>query len=67
MSELPNNISEIDERIAIVRENLSELLEQATGSSGAADDELLSERIAEQQALLERLTTQRDQAGRRSS
>lgn len=67
MSELPKNISEIDERIAIVRENLSELLEQATGSSGAADDELLSERIAEQQALLEQLTRQRDQAGRRSS
>lgn len=67
MSDLPPSVSEIDERIAIVRENLSELLEQATGSSGAADDELLSGRIAEQQALLEQLTRQRDEAAGRGS
>jgi len=61
------NIAEIDERIAEVRENLRELVEQAAAYSGAADDELVSQRIADQEALLERLTAQRDklaQAGR---
>jgi hypothetical protein len=61
------NTAEIDERIAEVRENLRELVEQAAAYSGAADDELVSQRIADQEALLERLTAQRDklaQAGR---
>jgi phage gp37-like protein len=61
------NIAEIDARIAEVRENLRELVEQAAAYSGAADDELVSQRIADQEALLERLTEQRDelaQAGR---
>jgi len=54
------NIAEIDARIADVRENLRELVEQAAAYSGAADDELVSKRIADQEALLERLTEQRD-------
>jgi hypothetical protein len=61
------NIAEIDARIAEVRENLRELVEQAAAFSGAADEELVSQRIADQEALLERLTEQRDklaQAGR---
>ena len=61
------NIAEIDARIADIRENLRELVEQAAAYSGAADDELVSKRIADQEALLERLTQQRDklaQAGR---
>jgi phage gp37-like protein len=61
------NIAEIDARIAEIRENLRELVEQAAAYSGAADDELVSQRIADQEALLERLTDQRDklaQAGR---
>jgi hypothetical protein len=61
------NIAEIDERIAEIRENLRDLVEQAAAYSGAADDELVSQRIADQEALLARLTEQRDrlaQAGR---
>jgi hypothetical protein len=61
------NIAEINARIADVKENLRELVEQAAAYSGAADDELVSKRIADQEALLERLTEQRDklaQAGR---
>ena len=61
------NIAEIDARIAEVRENLRELVEQAAAFSGAADEELISQRNADQEALLERLTEQRDklaQAGR---
>jgi hypothetical protein len=43
-------------RISEVRENLCELIEQVAAYSGAADDELMSERIAAQQAPLEMLT-----------
>ena len=34
------NIADIDERIAIVRENLRELVEQSASRSGAADEDL---------------------------
>ena len=61
MSDPQPNIAEIDARIADVRENLRELVEQAAAYSGAADDELVSQRIADQEALLERLTKQRDE------
>ncbi|HWE05115.1 MAG TPA: hypothetical protein VG274_00300 [Rhizomicrobium sp.] len=60
-------LAEIDARIADIRENLRELVEQAAAYSGAADDDLVSQRIADQEALLERLTDERDklaQAGR---
>jgi hypothetical protein len=67
MADVPEKLTEIDERIAAVRENLRELVEQATGTSGAADDELMSQRIAEQQALLELLTRQRDELRQRES
>jgi len=60
MPDLRPNIAEIDERIAAIRENLRELVEQAAAYSGAADDALVSQRIADQEALLERLTEQRD-------
>jgi hypothetical protein len=54
-------IAEIDVRIADVRENLRGLVEQAAAYSGAADEELTSRRITEQEAELERLTKQRDE------
>lgn len=55
------NIAEIDDRIAITRANLRELVEQAAAYSGAADEELMSQRIAEQEAKLEFLTMQREE------
>jgi hypothetical protein len=61
------NIAEIDARIAEIRENLRDLVEQAAAYSGAEDDELVSQRITDQETLLARLTEQRDklaQAGR---
>jgi type II secretory pathway component PulM len=51
----------LEERIAIARENLRELIEQAAAFSGAADEDRAADRIAEQQALLDRLISQRDQ------
>ena len=40
------NIAEIDKRIAALRENLRNLVEQSAAYSGAADEELMSGRIA---------------------
>lgn len=61
------SIAELDDRIATVTDNLRELVEQAAAYSGAADEELASERIAEQEAELDRLTKQRDALARRQS
>jgi hypothetical protein len=60
MPDIPLNLTEIDERISAIRENLQELIEQAAAYSGAADEELISRRIAEQEAELELLIKQRD-------
>jgi hypothetical protein len=59
MRDILTNLTGIDERIAILRENPRELVEQAAPYSGAADEELTSRRIAEQEAQLELLTKQR--------
>ena len=66
MSNIPD-FAEIDERIAVARENLRELVEQAAAYSGAADEELMSQRITEQEAQLELLTKQRDELLRQKS
>ena len=55
--------SELDQEIAAVRENIRQLLEQAAGYSGAADDELSSTRIAEQETRLAQLVKERDTKG----
>jgi hypothetical protein len=60
-------MAELDSRIAAVRENIRELVEQAAAYSGAADEDLTSRRIAEQEAELERLTRQRDELSREKS
>jgi cobalamin biosynthesis protein CbiG len=59
MPNISGSIEEIDVRISTVRENLRELVEQAAAYSGAADDELISQRIAEQEAQLDILTKRR--------
>jgi uncharacterized small protein (DUF1192 family) len=54
-------LAELNERIAIVRDNIRELVEQAAAFSGGEDEERNADRIAQQQAELERLLRQRDQ------
>ncbi len=54
------SIEELERRIAIVRDNLSQLIEQAAVRSGAADEALASDRISQQSEELERLTKERD-------
>ena len=60
MADSQSNIAELEKQIAEVKENLRDLVEQAAAYSGASDDELVSERITEQEALLDRLTKERD-------
>ena len=67
MPDIQLSIAELDDRIAIVRENLRELVEQAAAYSGAGDEELASRRIAEHEAELELLTKQRDELARPKS
>jgi hypothetical protein len=60
MPDIPLDLAEIEGRIAAVRENLTELTEQATAYSGAAVEDLTAQRIADQEAKLDLLTRQRD-------
>jgi hypothetical protein len=64
MADILAQLAEIDEQIAIVRENLRDLVERAAAYSGAADEDLASQRIAEQQAQLDLLTKRRDELAR---
>ena len=50
----------LNNRIAILRDNIRQLTEQAAASSGAADEERTSARIAQQQDELEALVKERD-------
>jgi hypothetical protein len=53
-------LAEINGRIAVIRKNLFELTEQAATRSGAADEDLTADRIAEQEANLASLLKERD-------
>ena len=60
-TDIPPNIIEINDRIDVARENLRALVEQAAAYSGAADEDLISQRIAEHEALIERLIKERNE------
>ena len=55
------SLAEIEQRIAIVRDNIRQLTEQAAAFSGAADEERIANRIADQDAELQRLLAQHDE------
>jgi hypothetical protein len=50
----------LDDRIAILRDNIRQLTEQAAAFSGAADEARTADRIAQQTEELEKLIKQRD-------
>ena len=54
------SLAEIDRRIAIARDNIRQLIEQAAAFSGAGDEDRNADRIAEQTEELEKLIKQRD-------
>ena len=56
---------ELDDRIAILRDNIRQLTEQAAASSGAATEDLNAERIARATEELETLVQQRDASGKK--
>ena len=59
----PEAIAELNQRIAIVRDNLRELIEQAAAYSGAADEARNADRIADQEAKLAALWKEREALG----
>jgi hypothetical protein len=59
-NENPLSRPELDDRIAILQDNLRQLMEQAAGQSGGQTEERNSDRIAQQREQLDRLTKQRD-------
>jgi len=61
MPDIPLTLAEIEARIAAIRENLTELTEQAAAYSGAAVEELNAQRIADQEAQLDPLLRRRDE------
>ncbi len=54
------SLEEIEARMAIVRDNIRQLIEQAAAYSGAEDEERNADRIARQNDELDKLTKQRD-------
>jgi hypothetical protein len=54
------SLLELEQRIAIIRDNIRQLVEQATAFSGAEDEARNADRIAQQTEELERLVKQRD-------
>ena len=54
------SLPELNDRIAILRDNIRQLTEQAAASSGAANEERTSARIAQQQDELDALVRERD-------
>jgi hypothetical protein len=51
---------ELNDRIAILRDNIRQLMEQAAASSGAADEARNADRIFAAEEELQRLIKQRD-------
>jgi hypothetical protein len=55
-----SSLPELEDRIAIIRDNIRQLVEQAAASSGAEDEVRNADRIAQQTEELEKLVKQRD-------
>ena len=54
------SLAELDDRIAILRDNLRQLVEQAAAASGSQNEERIADRISQQNEELEKLTKERD-------
>jgi uncharacterized small protein (DUF1192 family) len=57
--------SQLADRIAILRDNIRQLTEQAAGLSGAANEERTAERIAAQNDELEGLVKEQERRNRK--
>jgi uncharacterized small protein (DUF1192 family) len=54
------SLSELNDRIAILQDNIRQLIEQAAGASGERTESRIADRIYQQNEELERLTKERD-------
>jgi hypothetical protein len=54
------SLAELDDRIAILRDNLRQLVEQAAAASGSQNEERIADRITQQTEELDRLIQERD-------
>jgi uncharacterized small protein (DUF1192 family) len=54
------SLSELNHRIAILQDNIRQLIEQAAGASGERNESRIADRISQQNEELERLTKERD-------
>ncbi|MGP7984630.1 hypothetical protein [Rhodoblastus sp.] len=54
------SLQDLDQRIAVIRDNLRELTEQAAAFSGAEDEARAADRIADQQQALDALLKERE-------
>ena len=55
------SLDQLEDRIAIARDNIRQLIEQSAADSGAANEARNADRLAQQQAELETLNKQRDE------
>ena len=64
---MPSNLSrtELDDRIAVLRDNIRQLIEQAAATSGGQNEERTADRIAQQTAELDKLVAEREGLGRK--
>ena len=63
--ESPFSLSELDDRIAILQDNIRQLIEQAAAASGGQNEERTSDRISQQNEELEKLRKARDALSKR--
>ncbi len=54
------SLAELEDRIAVIRDNIRQLIEQAAGAAGDRNEERASERLEQQNAELEALSKARD-------
>lgn len=60
---MSDSTTTLDERIALLRRTISDLMEQATAASGSATEESLAARLDDLQQRLNTLLQQRDALG----
>ncbi len=54
------SLAELDDRIAILRDNLRQRVEQAAAASGSQNEERIADRITQQTEELDKLILERD-------
>jgi hypothetical protein len=59
------SLAELDDRIAILRDNLRQLAEQAAGTGGSQDEERTADRINQQTDELNKLVEERDRRAKK--